>query len=92
MTTAIMTTKGQVTIPLEIRNELGLKAGDRIDFERNLQTGCIEIRRKTGTLAELRGILKYSGPPVSIEDMNRGIGEHLAADDKRIQREWREQR
>ncbi len=90
MATATLTTKGQVTIPVEIRNQLGLKAGDRIDFERNALTGVIEIRRKTGRLADLCGMLKYSGPSVSIEDMDRAIGEHLAGDDARIQREWRE--
>ena len=32
MTTSTMTTKGQVTIPLDVRQRLGLDAGDRIEF------------------------------------------------------------
>ncbi|MGH9429068.1 MAG: AbrB/MazE/SpoVT family DNA-binding domain-containing protein, partial [Terriglobia bacterium] len=28
-----MTSKGQVTLPKEIRDKLGLKAGSKIDFE-----------------------------------------------------------
>ncbi len=91
MANAIMTTKGQITIPVEVRNELGLKTGDCIEFDRNSQTGGFEIRRKTGTLAQLRGMLKYSGPPVSTEEMSAAIGDHLAAEEERIQREWREQ-
>lgn len=30
---ATITSKGQVTIPVEIRERLGLKAGDRIEFD-----------------------------------------------------------
>ncbi len=32
MSTAILRTKGQITIPVEVRNALNLKAGDRIEF------------------------------------------------------------
>jgi antitoxin PrlF len=30
--TATVTSKGQITIPREVRRELGLHAGDRVDF------------------------------------------------------------
>lgn len=33
--TAKVTSKGQITIPVEIRRSLGVKAGDKIRFERN---------------------------------------------------------
>jgi antitoxin PrlF len=33
--TATLTSKGQVTIPVEIRRSLGVKPGDRIRFERS---------------------------------------------------------
>jgi antitoxin PrlF len=32
MPTATMTSKGQVTIPVKVREALGLKPGTRIDF------------------------------------------------------------
>lgn len=32
MKTSALTTKGQVTIPAEVRRQLGLKAGDRVGF------------------------------------------------------------
>ncbi len=32
MSTATIRTKGQITIPVEVRNALNLKAGDRVEF------------------------------------------------------------
>jgi len=32
MPSSSVSSKGQVTIPLEIRNRLGIKEGDRVDF------------------------------------------------------------
>jgi len=55
--TATVTTKGQVTLPSELRKELGIKAGDKIDFERNAQ-GNFEIVAKTLRMADLRGLIK----------------------------------
>ena len=36
---ATMTSKGQVTVPVEIRRILGVRAGDKLEFETN-GTGC----------------------------------------------------
>ena len=32
MATSVMTTKGQITIPIDVRKELGLKTGDKVEF------------------------------------------------------------
>ena len=79
---AKVTSKGQITLPIELRNKLRLVPGSRVDFEER-PDGSFVIRRKTGDIRELRGIFKYEGPPVSIEDMDRGIGEAIAEDFKR---------
>lgn len=42
-----ITSKGQVTVPQEIRRRLGLKKGDRVEFI--LERGRIFIRRYIGT-------------------------------------------
>ncbi|MBI3370529.1 MAG: AbrB/MazE/SpoVT family DNA-binding domain-containing protein [Betaproteobacteria bacterium] len=55
-----VTTKGQVTIPLKIRNRLGVKPGDRIRF-RELDVGVVIDREENsvetpfGALAARRG-------------------------------------
>ena len=65
-----MTTKGQVTVPREIRDRLGLKSGDKMAFTM-LSDGTVVMRPKTRHLADLAGSLTRSGQPkVAVEDMN----------------------
>lgn len=65
-----MTTKGQVTVPREIRDRLGLKSGDKMVFTM-LSDGTVVMRPKTRRLADLAGTLTRAGQPkVAIEDMN----------------------
>ena len=65
-----MTTKGQVTVPREIRERLGLKSGDKMAFTM-LSDGTVVMRPKTRRLAELAGSLSRPGQPtVAVEDMN----------------------
>jgi antitoxin PrlF len=54
---AKITSKGQITLPASLRKELGLKPGDRVDFERN-KDGRIELVAKTRRFEDLRGIIK----------------------------------
>ena len=77
MATATMTSKGQITIPAEVRAKFRLSAGTRVDFVEN-GAGELVLRPKKGDVRALRGIIKYDGPPVSIEDIDRGIAEAVA--------------
>ncbi len=90
MPSTILTTKGQVTIPVEVRREMGLKTGDRLEFTRNPDTGGYQVTRKTGSIMDLKSSVKYDGPPATVEQMNRDIGKYLADEDARIMREYRE--
>ncbi len=90
MAVAIVTSKGQITIPVEVRKDLGLKTGDKVEFRQDEGTGTYILRRKTGSVMDLFGSLKYDGPPVTIEQMKEAVGDHLAEEDERIKREWRE--
>lgn len=53
-----LTRKGQVTVPREIRDRLGLKAGDKLTFTL-LSDGTVILRAKTKRLTDL------SAPPRS---------------------------
>jgi AbrB family looped-hinge helix DNA binding protein len=67
-----LTSKGQVTIPKEAREHLGLKPGDRVKFFIQ-PDGRLVILPKIHVSA-LRGIVpKRKGPPLSIEQMDEAI-------------------
>ena len=67
MTTSL-TTKGQTTVPKEVRERLNLKPGAQIKWFFDPHGGVVILPVLPATA--LKGILKYSGPPVSIEDMD----------------------
>ncbi len=77
MPIATMTSKGQITIPAETRARLRLVPGTKIDFVQN-ERGETVLRPKTGDIRALRGFIKYKGPPVSLEDIDRGTAEAVA--------------
>jgi antitoxin PrlF len=72
MTTAAVTSKGQITIPIEVRVKLGIKPGDRVRFVEN-ENGEIVLKPKTGSLTDLRGMWKWTGKAATIEEMNEVI-------------------
>jgi AbrB family looped-hinge helix DNA binding protein len=77
MPTATVTSKGQITIPIEVRKSLGLKAGDKIDFFET-EEGKYAFSPKTGSIMDLRGCIPNLGYSVSIEEMNEAILDHAA--------------
>ncbi len=73
MASATLTSKGQVTIPKEIRDYLHLYPGDQIDYvvEKN---GTVTIHAATINVMQLKGILKSKiSKAVSIKDMEDAI-------------------
>jgi antitoxin PrlF len=82
MPTATMTSKGQITLPAETRARLRLVAGSKFSV-RETPDGEIVLKPKKGDIRKLRGILKYDGPPVSIEEMNESIGRAIVESFKR---------
>ena len=57
MSEATVTSKGQITIPADIRKAFGLTAGARVVFTQ-LDDGTTVIRAKTRSLADIKGVLK----------------------------------
>ena len=60
MIDATVTSKGQTTIPKEIRDQLGIKAGDRITFTL-MPDGTMIVRAKTRSILDLAGRLHRKG-------------------------------
>ncbi len=84
MPTATITSKGQITIPIEVRNKLGLKAGDQINFFVDEDDKCI-FEPKTGSIMDMKGILKHRGEPLlghaaTIKEMDEALLEAVSQD------------
>lgn len=71
MATATITSKGQVTIPSAIRNDLHLVPGDRIEFVK-VEDGRYEVIAATNDIVNLKGLVKAQRA-VTVEDMNAAI-------------------
>ena len=72
---ACMTSKGQVTLPKNIRDKLKLKAGDRLDFQ-EMPDGSVVMRAVNLSVFDLIGLLAKPGQkPVTVEEMNEGIAQ-----------------
>jgi antitoxin PrlF len=70
---ATITSKGQITIPVEVRTALGVDAGDRIEFV-EVAKGQFAIVAATRSVRELKGLFEDKRrKPVSIEEMNAAI-------------------
>lgn len=83
MYTATVTSKGQTTIPAELRERLGIEPGTKLVFT-VLPDGRVIMQAQTGTVADLAGLLRREGQrPVSIEEMDQGIAEAVALRDAR---------
>ncbi|MES2297849.1 MAG: AbrB/MazE/SpoVT family DNA-binding domain-containing protein [Pseudomonadota bacterium] len=72
MATATLTSKGQVTIPVSVRTALGLDTGSRIEFVETAK-GQFSIVAATSPAQALKGVLRKSAKPVSLDDMDRAI-------------------
>ncbi len=68
---ATLTSKGQTTIPKEIRDSLNMKEGDRLTFTL-LPDGTVLMRLKNKSILDLAGRLHKKGrKALSVEDLSR---------------------
>jgi len=72
MTTATLTSKGQITIPVEVRQALGVDAGDRVEFV-EVAPGRYEFMTATRSVRALKGMFGKPRKSVSIDEMNAVI-------------------
>lgn len=72
MSTATITSKGQITIPAVVRAALGVEAGDRVEFVQ-VEPGRFELVAATQSVTALKGLINKPSSPVTIEAMNEVI-------------------
>jgi AbrB family looped-hinge helix DNA binding protein len=84
MPTATVTSKGQITLPKEVREHLHLAEGTRVDFVIE-SGGDVHLRPVVGSVKALFEIAGRKGRKAqTVEEMDEAIGRHLAEDDERI--------
>lgn len=81
----VLSAKGQVVIPKDVRDALGLLPGQSLEV---IQSGDSILlrpeRRKSGRstaqiVAELRKLYKHEGPPATIEEMDAAVDAMFAS-------------
>ncbi len=70
---AVLSSKGQITIPAAVRNQLRLKTGDVLDFICTNGESVELVPARTPVQA-LKGIVPKPRKPVSLEQMDAAIG------------------
>ena len=77
MPTGTLTSKGQITIPKEIRRYLRLETGHRIDFCVDDQ-GRVVLKTRNGDIRTLKGSVRSRRRRApSVDEMNAAIGRGL---------------
>lgn len=72
MTTATISSKGQITIPANVRQALHVEMGDRFEFVK-IEAGRYEFVAANRSVTELKGMFGKARRAVSVEEMNRAI-------------------
>ena len=80
MPTATVTSKGQTTIPVDIRRQLGVKPGTRIEFVLD-PDGTVRLLPATRSITELRGRITPGDRLATLDEIdaalrNRAVQHH----------------
>ena len=83
--TSTISSKGQITIPKEIRDKLNLTEGTKVAVR--VVNGRIELMPKNVSIWELMGSLKSPHDrPVTIEEMHQAVAHEVGEDHERIRK------
>ena len=78
MATSTVTSKGQITIPKEIREHLKLRTGHRVEFYVD-SAGQVLLKPRNKDIRSLKGIIRSRRRrAVSVEEMNEAIARGYA--------------
>jgi antitoxin PrlF len=84
MAIATLTSKGQITLPKDVREHLHLSTGDRLEFVIR-SDGEVQVKPVAGSYRDLRAMLHRPGiPSPPDEALDQELMRLLADDDQRI--------
>lgn len=84
MPTSTLTSKGQITVPKEVRAHLRLAAGDRLEFL-IADDGSVRLQPVSGSVRRLMGMFRREGAPAqTLDQMEEAISRFVAEDQERI--------
>jgi AbrB family looped-hinge helix DNA binding protein len=74
MPLSTITSKGQITVPKEVRDVLGLKAGDKVDFrlEKDGTARMLPLSRKVSDVFGMLANIKKKRP-VTVREMDKNL-------------------
>lgn len=77
MSSSMLTPKGQITIPVDIRIYLGINPGDKLEFLID-EKGKVILFPVVENVTALKGLLTKSKKKVSIQKMRKIIAKYVA--------------
>ena len=75
---SIVTRKGQITIPAEIRHALNIREGDKVAV--TLEAGEVKLSRAGSVVAATAGALRSDMPPLPPSEERRAAEQAIAED------------
>ena len=78
MSAATVTSKGQITIPVDVRQALRIEAGDRVEFV-EVEPGRFELVPAIRSVKDLKGMFGKASRIVSLEEMKQAIAKRGAS-------------
>ncbi|MEZ4296306.1 MAG: AbrB/MazE/SpoVT family DNA-binding domain-containing protein [Polyangiaceae bacterium] len=77
MSVSTLTSKGQVTLPRDVRDSLHVDAGDKLLWEIRPDGTVLVRKARSRTVSEIAGLLGKPARSVTIEEMDAAIGDYL---------------
>jgi AbrB family looped-hinge helix DNA binding protein len=81
--TSKVTNQGQISVPAEVRKDLGIRAGTELIWDRN-EDGDYTVRPKRFTLADLHRMVGPSTVRLTDQELKKARQEFLASRMKRL--------
>ena len=69
---ATITSKGQITLPKALRDQLQLVSGDRVEFIID-ESNVVRMLPRKASVTNLKGMLPKPNKPVTLEEMEAAI-------------------